>query len=129
MTSSTWGPIGTTRRTTTRSSASRPGAGWSPIRGSLGIVIGGSGNGEQIAANKVTGIRAVLAWNTETASLARQHNNANVVAIGARMHDEETAAGLVDTFLTTDFSHGERHLRRISELTAYDDPEPPFLPS
>jgi ribose 5-phosphate isomerase B len=98
--------------------------------GSLGIVIGGSGNGEQIAANKVTGVRAALAWNTETASLARQHNNANVVAVGARMHDETTAAALVDTFLTTPFSQGERHLRRISELTAYElDPEPPFLPS
>jgi ribose 5-phosphate isomerase B len=98
--------------------------------GSLGVVIGGSGNGEQIAANKVTGVRAALAWNTETASLARQHNNANVVAIGARMHDEQTAAALVDTFLTTAFSDGERHIRRIAELTAYElDPEPPFLPS
>jgi ribose 5-phosphate isomerase B len=98
--------------------------------GSLGIVIGGSGNGEQIAANKVTGIRAALAWNTETASLARQHNNANVLAIGARMHDEETAAGLAETFLTTEFSHGERHMRRIGELTSYElDPEPPMLPS
>src|SRR5580765_4812503 len=58
--------------------------------GSLGVVIGGSGNGEQIAANKVKGVRAALAWNLDTARLSRQHNNANVVSIGARMHDEET---------------------------------------
>jgi ribose 5-phosphate isomerase B len=58
---------------------------------SLGIVIGGSGNGEQIAANKVVGIRAALAWSVETAVLAREHNNANVVSIGARMHQQDLA--------------------------------------
>jgi len=89
--------------------------------GSLGVVIGGSGNGEQIAANKVDRVRAALAWNTETATLARQHNNANVVSVGARMHDTETAIGFVVTFLDTPFSHDPRHQRRIGELAAYED--------
>jgi ribose 5-phosphate isomerase B len=96
---------------------------------SLGIVIGGSGNGEQIAANKVAGVRAALAWSTETASLGRQHNNANVVAIGARMHEERTAADFVDVFLSTPFSHDPRHQRRIDLLSAYEaDPVPQVLP-
>ncbi len=89
--------------------------------GSLGVVIGGSGNGEQIAANKVDRVRAALAWNTETATLARQHNNANVVSVGARMHDAETAIGFVVTFVDTPFSHDPRHQRRIGELAAYED--------
>lgn len=89
--------------------------------GSLGVVIGGSGNGEQIAANKVGRVRAALAWNTETATLARQHNNANVVSVGARMHDAETAIGFVVTFIDTPFSHDPRHQRRIGELAAYED--------
>lgn len=98
--------------------------------GSLGVVIGGSGNGEQIAANKVAGVRAALAWNEDTARLAREHNDANVVAIGARMHDELTAAMLVELFLTTGFSGAERHARRIAELAAYEaDPSAPTLPS
>ncbi len=98
--------------------------------GSLGIVIGGSGNGEQIAANKVAGVRAALAWSTETAQLGRQHNNANVVAVGARMHDEQTAAGFVDTFLATPFSEDPRHIRRIDMLTAYEKaPGPQQLPA
>ncbi len=88
--------------------------------GSLGVVIGGSGNGEQIAANKVTGVRAALAWNDETARLARQHNDANVVAVGARQHSLDEAITLVDTFLAEPFSHGERHQRRIDQLTAYE---------
>ncbi|MEO7125013.1 MAG: ribose-5-phosphate isomerase [Nakamurella sp.] len=88
--------------------------------GSLGVVIGGSGNGEQIAANKVIGVRAALAWSSDTAQLAREHNDANVISIGARMHDEATAAALVELFLTTPFSGGERHARRISQLTAYE---------
>lgn len=88
--------------------------------GSLGIVIGGSGNGEQIAANKVRGVRAALAWSTETAELARLHNDANVVSIGARMHDVEVAKGLVDTFLSTAFSGDERHVRRIEQLATYE---------
>ncbi|HEX6497431.1 MAG TPA: ribose-5-phosphate isomerase [Micromonosporaceae bacterium] len=88
--------------------------------GSLGVVIGGSGNGEQIAANKVVGARAALAWNTETARLAREHNDANVVGIGARMHTLDEATAIVETFLVTPFSNGERHVRRISEITGYE---------
>ena len=97
--------------------------------GSLGIVIGGSGNGEQIAANKVTGIRAALAWNLDTAELARRHNDANVVSIGARMHDEATAISFVDAFLSTPFSHDPRHQRRIDQVSAYEaDPVEQVLP-
>jgi ribose 5-phosphate isomerase B len=97
--------------------------------GSLGVVIGGSGNGEQIAANKVKGVRAALAWSTETASLGRLHNNANVVSIGARMHSEEEAAGFVDTFLATDYSGEDRHTRRIDMLSNYESTgELPPLP-
>src|SRR4051794_8887857 len=88
--------------------------------GSLGIVIGGSGNGEQIAANKVKGVRAILAWSTETARLGREHNNANVISIGARTHSEDEAAGFVDTFLATDYSGEERHTRRIDMLSSYE---------
>ncbi|MCX4236647.1 ribose-5-phosphate isomerase [Streptomyces sp. NPDC020707] len=86
----------------------------------LGIVIGGSGNGEQIAANKVAGVRAALAWSVETAALGRQHNDANVVAVGARMHSEEEATKFVETFLNTPFSGDERHVRRIDMLSAYE---------
>jgi ribose 5-phosphate isomerase B len=97
--------------------------------GSLGVVIGGSGNGEQIAANKVPGVRAALAWNTETAALARQHNDANLIAIGARQHTLDTATGLVRTFLTTPFSGDERHARRIAEVADYEKShELPALP-
>jgi ribose 5-phosphate isomerase B len=88
--------------------------------GSLGIVIGGSGNGEQIAANKVEGIRAALAWSTETASLARQHNNAQVVSVGARMHTQAEATAIVEAFLTTPWSEESRHQRRIDLLLAYE---------
>lgn len=88
--------------------------------GSLGVVIGGSGNGEQIAANKVAGVRAALAWNDDTARLARQHNDANVVAIGARQHTADEAIALVELFVTEPFSHDPRHQRRIDELTAYE---------
>jgi ribose 5-phosphate isomerase B len=88
--------------------------------GSLGIVIGGSGNGEQIAANKVAGVRAALAWSDETARLARMHNDANVVSIGARMHTVDDAVGFVETFLATAFTGEERHARRIAMLTAYE---------
>ncbi|HEX3781505.1 MAG TPA: ribose-5-phosphate isomerase [Pseudonocardiaceae bacterium] len=98
--------------------------------GSLGIVIGGSGNGEQIAANKAPGCRAALAWNIETATLARQHNNAQVVAIGARMHPVEQATQIAETFLATPFSEGERHKRRIGELAEYERTGvPPALPA
>jgi ribose 5-phosphate isomerase B len=87
---------------------------------SLGIVIGGSGNGEAIAANKVTGIRCALAHSEDTAKLGREHNDANVVSIGARMHDEATAVRLVELFLETPYSGEERHTRRIDMLTAYE---------
>ncbi len=88
--------------------------------GSLGIVIGGSGNGEQIAANKVTGVRAALAWSVETATLAREHNDANVMGLGARMHDEPTVKAIVDAFVATPFSGEERHVRRIAMVSAYE---------
>ena len=88
--------------------------------GSLGVVIGGSGNGEQIAANKVTGVRAALAWNRDTATLARQHNDANVVAIGARQHTLDEALALVDAFVAEPFSGEVRHQRRIDQLAQYE---------
>ncbi|HEX2903808.1 MAG TPA: ribose-5-phosphate isomerase [Jatrophihabitans sp.] len=88
--------------------------------GSLGIVIGGSGNGEQIAANKVAGARAALAYNHETATLARQHNNANVLGLGARMHTEAEAIAIADTFLGTAFSEEPRHQRRIELVSKYE---------
>lgn len=88
---------------------------------SLGIVLGGSGNGEQIAANKVTGVRAALAWNIETAKLARDHNNANVVGIGGRMHSIEECKAIIDAFVETPFSNDERHLRRIKKIAKYEN--------
>src|SRR5918993_3408862 len=88
--------------------------------GSLAVVIGGSGNGEQIAANKVVGTRAALAYNIETAKLGRQHNDANVIALGARMHTPEQALEMVRTFLETPFSGDPRHARRIAQLAAYE---------
>ncbi|MEV7077980.1 ribose-5-phosphate isomerase [Streptomyces sp. NPDC093516] len=100
---------------------------------SLGIVIGGSGNGEQIAANKVKGVRAALAWSEETAALGRQHNNANVVAVGARMHSQDEATKFVEVFLNTPFSGDKRHIRRIDMLASYETtsdlpPIPPHHP-
>lgn len=88
--------------------------------GSFGIVLGGSGNGEQIAANKVEGIRAALVWSIETAKLAREHNDANVISIGGRMHDEAFCLKLVDTFLATPFTGDERHVRRIGLISQYE---------
>ncbi|WP_448631676.1 ribose-5-phosphate isomerase [Cellulomonas soli] len=88
--------------------------------GSLGVVIGGSGNGEQIAANKVDGVRAALAWNLDTARLGRQHNDANVIAIGARQHTIEEALGFVDAFVAEPFSGDPRHQRRIDLLAQYE---------
>jgi ribose 5-phosphate isomerase B len=88
--------------------------------GSLGIVLGGSGNGEQIAANKVPGVRAALAWSVDTAKLGRAHNNANVVAIGWRQHSLEESVELVEAFLAEPFSGDERHQRRIDQLAAYE---------
>ncbi|WP_370027764.1 ribose-5-phosphate isomerase [Planotetraspora sp. GP83] len=98
-------------------------------QGSLGIVIGGSGNGEQIAANKVRGIRAALAWNDDTAKLAREHNDANVISVGARMHPQEVAVRFVELFLATPFSGAERHSRRIEQLARFEETgELPPLP-
>jgi ribose 5-phosphate isomerase B len=88
--------------------------------GSLGVVIGGSGNGEQIAANKVPGVRAALAWNEDTARLSRLHNDANIVSIGARQHSIERATTLVELFLATQFSGEQRHARRIAEVADYE---------
>jgi ribose 5-phosphate isomerase B len=99
-------------------------------QGSLGIVIGGSGNGEQIAANKVRGVRAALAWSTETATLSRQHNDANVISIGVRMHPVEDAVRFVEIFLATPYSGEDRHTRRIKMLESYEATgELPPLPS
>ena len=89
--------------------------------GSLGVVIGGSGNGEQMAANRVKGVRAALVWNDSTARLAREHNNANVVSVGARQHTVEECLAFIDAFLETPFSEDERHQRRISEMDDYDE--------
>ncbi len=86
----------------------------------LGIVLGGSGNGEQIAANKVKGVRAALAWNLATAKLAREHNDANVVAVGGRQHSVEEATQIIEAFLTEPFSQDERHVRRLAKITAYE---------
>lgn len=86
----------------------------------LGIVLGGSGNGEQIAANKVKGIRAALIWNQETAKLARDHNDANVAAVGARQHSHEEVLDLIKIFIEADFSNDERHVRRIGKIAKYE---------
>ena len=86
----------------------------------LGIVLGGSGNGEQIAANKVKGARAALAWNHSTAVLARQHNDANVVSVGGRQHSVEEATELIEAFLQEPFSNDERHIRRIGKIATYE---------
>ncbi len=87
---------------------------------SLGVVIGGSGNGEQMAANKVRGVRAALVWSEETAVLAREHNDANVISVGGRMHTLEEMTRFIDTFLRTEFSRDERHVRRIGMLADYE---------
>jgi ribose 5-phosphate isomerase B len=88
--------------------------------GSFGIVIGGSGNGEQIAANKIPGVRAALAWSEETARLARQHNDANVLSLGARMHQIPEAITFAQVFIQTPFSGEPRHARRLAMITAYE---------
>ncbi len=86
----------------------------------LGIVLGGSGNGEQIAANKVRGVRAALAWSLDTARLAREHNDANVVALGGRQHSLAEATEIIETFLATPFSGDERHVRRIGKIAHFE---------
>jgi ribose 5-phosphate isomerase B len=97
--------------------------------GSLGIVIGGSGNGEQIAANKVEGVRAALVWNADIAVLAREHNDANVISIGGRMHTVDEMTHFVDVFIRTPFSGDERHRRRIAMMASYESTgELPALP-
>jgi ribose 5-phosphate isomerase B len=85
-----------------------------------GIVLGGSGNGEAIAANKVCGIRCALVWNEETARLSRAHNNANVLALGERMISLEVAKQIVTIWLKTPFEQG-RHQRRLEELARYEE--------
>lgn len=86
----------------------------------LGIVLGGSGNGEQIAANKVEGVRAALAWNLDTARLSREHNNANIVAVGGRQHSLAEATEIIEAFLAEPFSNVERHIRRIAKIATYE---------
>lgn len=88
--------------------------------GSLGVVIGGSGNGEQIAANKVEGVRAALVWSVDIAALAREHNDANVISVGGRMHSVEDMTRFVDVFIRTPFSGDERHVRRIAMMSSYE---------
>ncbi|MCL1906426.1 MAG: ribose-5-phosphate isomerase [Propionibacteriaceae bacterium] len=88
--------------------------------GSLGIIFGGSGNGEAIAANKVRGVRAALIHSHDTAQLARQHNNANIASIGGRLHSKEQVIDLVLAFLTTEYSRAVRHTRRIDIISAYE---------
>jgi ribose 5-phosphate isomerase B len=97
---------------------------------SLGVVIGGSGNGEQMAANKVPGIRAALVWSEQTAALAREHNDAQVVSVGGRMHTIEEMTRYIEVFLTTPFSGDERHVRRIAMMGDYEHShELPPLPA
>ncbi len=97
--------------------------------GSLGVVVGGSGNGEQIAANKVHGVRAALVWSDATAALAREHNDANVISVGGRMHTLEEMTRFIGIFLATDFTGDERHVRRIGMLSDYEATrELPALP-
>ena len=89
--------------------------------GAFGVVLGGSGNGEQMAANKVRGIRAALAYNVELARLARTHNNAQVLSIGARMNTPDEALAMVEAFLTTEFSGEQRHARRLAMVERYEE--------
>lgn len=86
----------------------------------LGVVFGGSGNGEQIAANKVIGARAALVWNESTALLARQHNDANVISIGARQHTVAEVTRFIELFIAEPFSLEERHIRRIAQLAEFE---------
>lgn len=94
---------------------------WESGEQSLGIVLGGSGNGEQMAANKVKGIRAALIWNESTAKLAREHNDANVCAVGARQHSQEEVLELIKHFISEPFSNDERHVRRIGKIATYEN--------
>lgn len=97
--------------------------------GSLGIVLGGSGNGEQIAANKVPGARCALCWSVEIAKLARQHNNAQLMSLGGRFLSDEEALAIVDAFLAEPWSEEPRHQRRIDIIAEFEkDHEYPPLP-
>jgi ribose 5-phosphate isomerase B len=98
----------------------RAAAGAAAEPGSLGIVLGGSGNGEAIAANKVRGVRCALAFSEDTARLGREHNDANVLSLGARMYDEATALRFAEIFLSTPFTGEERHVRRLAQLGSYE---------
>jgi ribose 5-phosphate isomerase B len=96
---------------------------------SLGIVVGGSGNGEQIASNKIRGVRAALVWSQETARLARLHNDANVLSLGAREYSVEEAVGFAQVFVQTAFSGEARHARRLKMIADYEQSgELPALP-
>lgn len=86
----------------------------------VGIVIGRSGNGEAIAANKVKGVRAALCTSKQLAKKAREDNQANILALGADFIDEELAKEIVDVFLETEFSQEERHVRRVEKITSYE---------
>jgi ribose 5-phosphate isomerase B len=88
--------------------------------GGYAVVLGGSGNGEQMAANKVPGARAALCWSAEIARLAREHNDANVCSLGARFVTPDEAVAVVRTFLATAFTGDERHVRRIDAIAAYE---------
>jgi ribose 5-phosphate isomerase B len=92
--------------------------------GGVGIVIGRSGNGEAIAANKVKGVRAALCSSVKLAKKAREHNHANVLALGADYVDEELARDVVDAFINTEFSNENRHVRRVTKITAYESSNP-----
>ncbi|MEI8082902.1 MAG: RpiB/LacA/LacB family sugar-phosphate isomerase [Actinomycetes bacterium] len=88
--------------------------------GSLGIVLGSTGAGEVIAANKVNGVRAALIWDIDTAKLARRNNDANVASIGVRSHDQATGLKLATTFLQTGFVASVRNERRIAQIAEYE---------
>lgn len=81
----------------------------------VGIVLGGSGNGEAMVANKVKGVRCALCWNKDSARLAKEHNNANMISLGARMVSEAEAMQIVDTWMSATFEGG-RHVRRIEKI-------------
>jgi ribose 5-phosphate isomerase B len=91
-------------------------------RNDLGIVLGGSGNGEAMVANKVRGIRCAVCWSVESAQLAREHNNANVISMGARLVSEETAKAIVDAWLGAEFQGG-RHVRRLEKMAEQEEEE------
>ena len=88
----------------------------------FGIVVGGSGNGEAMVANKVRGIRCAVCWTVESAQLAKEHNNANVISMGARLVSEETAKAIVDAWLGAEFQAG-RHVRRLEKMAQQEEEE------